>query len=129
MTANPDRSLCLNADMDDFLFKPVMLTELDQLLKKWLGKDESPTSKVNARGDALPSKVARHAGSSVQDAPVKSIEPKFGIAASTASASTIESSLDSDPIVMQAGSEINSSLGCTDTIEPTDASALGTVIE
>jgi len=46
MTANPDRSLCLNADMDDFLFKPVMLPELEQLLKKWLGKDEIVESEL-----------------------------------------------------------------------------------
>jgi CheY-like chemotaxis protein len=36
MTANPDKSLCFNAGMDDFLFKPILLDDLRQLLDRWL---------------------------------------------------------------------------------------------
>ncbi|HEY9774952.1 MAG TPA: response regulator [Planktothrix sp.] len=38
MTANPDRQLCLDAGMDDFVFKPVMLDQLNQLLDRWCPK-------------------------------------------------------------------------------------------
>lgn len=36
MTANPDRQRCLDAGMDDFIFKPVMLGQLKELLERWL---------------------------------------------------------------------------------------------
>jgi len=36
MTANPDRQRCLDAGMDDFIFKPVMLGQLRELLARWL---------------------------------------------------------------------------------------------
>jgi CheY-like chemotaxis protein len=39
MTANPNRQLCLDAGMDDFVFKPVMLDQLSQLLGRWSSSD------------------------------------------------------------------------------------------
>jgi CheY-like chemotaxis protein len=36
MTANPNKSDCLKAGMDDFIFKPVLLGDLEQILKRWL---------------------------------------------------------------------------------------------
>jgi CheY-like chemotaxis protein len=36
MTANPDKQRCLDAGMDDFIFKPVMLGQLRELLDRWL---------------------------------------------------------------------------------------------
>jgi len=36
MTANPDKQRCLDAGMDDFIFKPVMLAQLRELLNRWL---------------------------------------------------------------------------------------------
>ncbi len=36
MTANPDKQQCINAGMDDFIFKPVMLGQLKDLLNRWL---------------------------------------------------------------------------------------------
>jgi polar amino acid transport system substrate-binding protein len=39
MTANPDRQRCLDAGMDDFIFKPVMLAQLKELLNRWLPTD------------------------------------------------------------------------------------------
>jgi two-component system, sensor histidine kinase and response regulator len=37
MTANPDKSLCLDAGMDDFIFKPVLLADLNRVIKRWIG--------------------------------------------------------------------------------------------
>jgi len=65
ITANPDRSLCLNADMDDFLFKPVMLPELEQLLKKWLRKEEKSESKVNPQDQLLQSNTDASASGAI----------------------------------------------------------------
>jgi CheY-like chemotaxis protein len=36
MTANPDRQRCIDAGMDDFIFKPVMLGQLKDLLERWI---------------------------------------------------------------------------------------------
>lgn len=36
MTANPHKEQCFQAGMSDFLFKPVMLTQLEATLKRWL---------------------------------------------------------------------------------------------
>ena len=36
MTANPDRERCIKAGMDDFIFKPVLLAQLRDLLDRWL---------------------------------------------------------------------------------------------
>jgi CheY-like chemotaxis protein len=36
MTANPDKSACINAGMDDFIFKPVLLADLDKVVKRWI---------------------------------------------------------------------------------------------
>jgi len=36
MTANPNKSACLKAGMDDFIFKPVLLGDLERILKRWL---------------------------------------------------------------------------------------------
>lgn len=37
MTANPDREICFQAGMDDFLFKPITLKELSAMIVKWIG--------------------------------------------------------------------------------------------
>jgi CheY-like chemotaxis protein len=121
MTANPDRSLCLNADMDDFLFKPVMLPELEQLLKKWLGKEE--------KSDLLELKAESHAGSSVPNMPMKSIEPQFGFAASASPAASAESGPHADTSMSPSAPEINSTLGSSDVQDPTDAIGSGPIIE
>jgi CheY-like chemotaxis protein len=39
ITANPDRKQCQDSDMDDFLFKPVLLPDLKMMLEKWISKD------------------------------------------------------------------------------------------
>jgi len=36
VTANPDKKSCFERGMDDFIFKPVMLPELEVLLRRWL---------------------------------------------------------------------------------------------
>jgi len=36
MTAVSDKDRCLNAGMDDYIFKPIMLDVLQALVKKWL---------------------------------------------------------------------------------------------
>jgi len=36
MTAHPDKQRCLDAGMDDFMFKPVMLNQLKELLNNWI---------------------------------------------------------------------------------------------
>jgi len=36
VTANPHRERCLNAGMDDFLFKPIMLHDLETMLNHWI---------------------------------------------------------------------------------------------
>ena len=36
MTANPDKPTCLEAGMNDFIFKPVTLQDLDKMIKRWL---------------------------------------------------------------------------------------------
>jgi two-component system sensor histidine kinase/response regulator len=36
MTANPHKEQCFQAGMNDFLFKPVMLNQLEAALKRWL---------------------------------------------------------------------------------------------
>ncbi len=35
MTANPDKERCIKAGMDDFIFKPVLLAQLRDLLERW----------------------------------------------------------------------------------------------
>lgn len=35
MSANPNRSQCYEAGMDDYLFKPYTLSELESILQKW----------------------------------------------------------------------------------------------
>ena len=42
MTANPHRQQCIDAGMDDFIFKPVSLEQMKLLLIKWLGVNELP---------------------------------------------------------------------------------------
>lgn len=39
MTAFGDREICTTAGMDDFVFKPVLLEQLSQVLLKWLPSD------------------------------------------------------------------------------------------
>ncbi|MDR3613440.1 MAG: response regulator [Candidatus Obscuribacterales bacterium] len=129
MTANPDRSLCLNADMDDFLFKPVMLPELEQLLKKWLSKEEKSESKVSSIGAALQSTAASHAGASVEDLPMKSIKPKFGFAASATQTTSSESSIDTESSLSAPAPEISSSASNNEPQEIIDASGSGPIIE
>ncbi len=36
VTANPDREQCVLAGMSDYLFKPVVLEELQTILNKWI---------------------------------------------------------------------------------------------
>lgn len=36
VTANPNRKQCFNAGMDDFLFKPYSLRDLQGLIEKWI---------------------------------------------------------------------------------------------
>jgi CheY-like chemotaxis protein len=36
LTANPDENQCMDAGMDDFLFKPVFLDDLRRVLNRWL---------------------------------------------------------------------------------------------
>ncbi|HEY9716561.1 MAG TPA: response regulator [Trichormus sp.] len=36
MTAHPEEARCLEAGMDDFIFKPVMLEQLKSVLSKWV---------------------------------------------------------------------------------------------
>jgi len=40
MTANPHKEQCFAAGMSDFLFKPVMLNQLEQVIKRWMGPSE-----------------------------------------------------------------------------------------
>ncbi len=35
MTANPDKQSCIDAGMDDFVFKPVRLADLEKILLRW----------------------------------------------------------------------------------------------
>lgn len=35
-TANPNRNMCFEAGMSDYLFKPVMISELKRILGKWM---------------------------------------------------------------------------------------------
>ena len=84
VTANPDRSLCLNADMDDFLFKPVMLPELQELLDKWLPKaspdaSSETTATANLEKPAAPKLV----GDNLTKIPEIEPAPKFGFASSS----------------------------------------------
>jgi two-component system sensor histidine kinase/response regulator len=37
MTANPDREICFQSGMDDFLFKPITIEELFEMIVKWIG--------------------------------------------------------------------------------------------
>lgn len=41
MTANPNRKQCLEAGMDDFLFKPYTLAELEAVIEKWTARKVS----------------------------------------------------------------------------------------
>ena len=36
VTANPNRDSCFQAGMDDFLFKPIMISHIKMLLERWL---------------------------------------------------------------------------------------------
>lgn len=36
VTANPDKKRCLECGMNDFLFKPVLLDELKNILERWV---------------------------------------------------------------------------------------------
>ncbi len=36
VTANPDRERCYNAGMDDFLFKPILLGNIKEMLDRWI---------------------------------------------------------------------------------------------
>lgn len=36
MTANPDKEKCLTVGMNDFIFKPIMLDSLQQVLSRWI---------------------------------------------------------------------------------------------
>lgn len=46
MTANPDKQRCLDAGMDDFIFKPVLLGQLKELLDRWLPTDAQPAGQL-----------------------------------------------------------------------------------
>ncbi len=37
MTANPDREICFQSGMDDFLLKPITIEELSEMIVKWIG--------------------------------------------------------------------------------------------
>lgn len=50
MTANPDRDRCLEAGMDDFVFKPVMLEQLQSVLDRWIpATTEQKTRRTSGR--------------------------------------------------------------------------------
>lgn len=38
VTANPDKKKCLEHGMDDFIFKPVMIEQLQNLLNRWINE-------------------------------------------------------------------------------------------
>jgi CheY-like chemotaxis protein len=38
MTANPDKPRCLKAGMNDFIFKPVFLSDLEKMVNRWLSE-------------------------------------------------------------------------------------------
>jgi len=38
ITANPDRPSCLAAGMNDFIFKPVFLEELEKTIQRWFNE-------------------------------------------------------------------------------------------
>ncbi len=42
-TANPNRNMCFEAGMSDYLFKPVMISELKRILGRWM-PSSPPTS-------------------------------------------------------------------------------------
>jgi CheY-like chemotaxis protein len=46
MTALSDKKSCLEAGMNDFLFKPVMLNQLISILKQWLPQKELGTEPI-----------------------------------------------------------------------------------
>ena len=118
VTANPDKSLCLNADMDDFLFKPVMLPELEQIMKKWVG-----LPKLEPQSSDKSEKSETHRGSASPTTPIKSIEPQFGFAAA-ASASDKETLVAAEGDVPMTAAETPV---ITDAAPPADNS--GNVIE
>jgi len=43
MTAHPEETRCLDAGMDDFIFKPVMLNQLKDILNKWIPAPSAPS--------------------------------------------------------------------------------------
>lgn len=36
VTANPDKAKCMEHGMDDFIFKPVMMDQLEAILNRWI---------------------------------------------------------------------------------------------
>jgi len=47
VTANPERDRCVEHGMDDFVFKPVMINQLHDVLTKWLPMPSSKSPRCN----------------------------------------------------------------------------------
>ncbi len=53
VTANPDRQRCLDHGMDDFIFKPVMIEQLQALLNRWIPCDDEVGIGASAQSTKL----------------------------------------------------------------------------